>query len=107
MINQDANETVADFVRRQIRDIVDDADVADALSPGPIRRRPAQLPRHRVLRHLQRPNVRLVNLRKELIAEVTADGVRISETPTSSTLWCCDRVRRRHRPAAGHGHPRL
>ena len=80
MINPEANETVADFVRRQIRDIVDDPEVAEALSPVtyPFGARRSCLDTG-FYATFNRPNVHLVNLRKEPVVEVTTDGVRTSE----------------------------
>jgi cation diffusion facilitator CzcD-associated flavoprotein CzcO len=80
MINPEANETVADFVRRQIRDIVDDPAVAEALSPVtyPFGARRSCLDTG-FYATFNRPNVHLVNLREQPIVEVTADGVRTSE----------------------------
>ena len=80
MINPDANETVAEFVRRKIRDIVDDPEVADALSPVsyPFGARRSCLDTN-FYATFNRPNVRLVDLRKEPIRELTQEGVRTSE----------------------------
>ncbi len=79
MISPEANETVADFVRRQIRQIVDVPAVAEALSPTsyPFGARRSCLDTG-FYATFNRPNVTLVNLVKEPIAEVTPDGLRTS-----------------------------
>ena len=79
MINPEANETVADFVRRQIREIVEDPAVAEALSPTtyPFGARRSCLDTG-FYATFNRPNVRLVNLAKEPIEDVTPEGVRTS-----------------------------
>ena len=53
-VNQDANDTAADYVRARIREIVDDPAVAELLSPRrPPDRHQAPAARHRLLRDLQ------------------------------------------------------
>jgi cation diffusion facilitator CzcD-associated flavoprotein CzcO len=80
MINPQANETVADFVRQQIRDIVEDPVMAEALCPVtyPFGARRSCLDTG-FYATFNRPDVTLVNLRQEPIVEVTIHGVSTSE----------------------------
>jgi cyclohexanone monooxygenase len=74
-----ANETAQEFVRRKIRGIVKDPEVAEALSPH-----------HSIgckrlcidtgyYDTFNRPNVTLVNLKRTPIEEIVAEGVRTTE----------------------------
>ena len=54
LLDKQANDTVSEFVRERISEIVDDPDVAELLSPRDYPyRHEAALPRHRLLRHVQ------------------------------------------------------
>ena len=79
-LNEEANATAADFVRRQIRAIVKNPQVAEALTPvdHPIGTKRICVDTH-YFETFNRPNVTLVNLRKTPIEAVTAAGVRTSE----------------------------
>jgi cation diffusion facilitator CzcD-associated flavoprotein CzcO len=77
--SEQANATAQEFAREQIRQIVRDPEVADALSP-----------RHHIgtkrtcvdidyYETYNRPNVELVNIRQAPIVEITPIGVRTTE----------------------------
>jgi cyclohexanone monooxygenase len=79
--NLDANETAAEFVRAKIREVVDDADVAELLSPRD---------HHFAARRLcvadnyyetfNSPHVRLVDISRSGITEITPTGVRVGDS---------------------------
>jgi cyclohexanone monooxygenase len=79
LTNQAANDTAADFVRRQIRAIVQDPATAEALCPT---NHPIGTKRICVdsgyYETYNRPNVTLVDLRRTPIEAITPDGVRTS-----------------------------
>jgi cation diffusion facilitator CzcD-associated flavoprotein CzcO len=80
LINKQANETVAEFVRQKIRAIVHDADVADLLCPKdhPIgTKRPCVDIAY--FQTYNRDNVTLVNVRHAPIAEITPTGLRTQD----------------------------
>jgi cyclohexanone monooxygenase len=76
-IDRQANETAAEFVRERIRSIVDDPDVAEALSP---RSYPFATKRlcldSNYYATFNRDNVVLVDVRADPIVEVTSHGLR-------------------------------
>ena len=77
LVNKEANDTAAAFIRAKIRSIVKDPDVAEALSP---RTYPYGTKRVCVDTHyydtFNLPNVHLVDVRKTPIVEITETGVR-------------------------------
>ncbi|MGQ0804510.1 MAG: flavin-containing monooxygenase, partial [Actinomycetota bacterium] len=77
LIDRDANETAAEFVRARIHDIVDDPDVAERLSP---RNHPFGTKRPCLdsgyYATYNRDNVTLVDVRSNPIVEITPTGVR-------------------------------
>jgi cyclohexanone monooxygenase len=79
MIDEDANETVSDFIRSKIDEIVEDPAVADMLKPYSFpfgtKRPPLDTNYYETF---NRPNVTLVDLRRTPIEEVTPTGVRTS-----------------------------
>ncbi len=77
MINEEANEQVADFVRGKIDTIVEDPETAEALKPRgyPIfARRPCLDTEYYETYNL--PNVHLVDCKKDQIIEITEKGIR-------------------------------
>ena len=77
LINQKANDVVADFVRRKIRETVHDPATAEALTPRgyPIfARRPCLDTGY--YEAFNRPNVSLVDCLAEPITEITEAGIR-------------------------------
>ena len=93
LFNQEANDTAADFVRRKIRSIVKDPDVAELLCPHD---HPLGTKRICVdteyYETFNRPNVKLVDVRRAPIEEITKTGLR-----TSDASYDVRRPRLRHR----------
>jgi cyclohexanone monooxygenase len=77
LVDRDANETAADFARTRIRDIVDDPEVAERLSP---RNHPFGTKRPCLdtgyYATYNRDNVTLVDVRSTPIVEITSTGAR-------------------------------
>ena len=77
LVDRDANETAADFVRARIHEIVDDPEVAERLTP---RNHPFGTKRPCLDTHyyatFNRDNVTLVDVRSTPIVEITPTGVR-------------------------------
>ena len=80
LINREANETAADFVRSKIREIVHDATVAEKLAP---KQYPIGAKRMCVdtdyYATFNRENVTLVDLRETPIESITPSGIRTSD----------------------------
>ncbi|MEH2503815.1 cation diffusion facilitator CzcD-associated flavoprotein CzcO/acetyl esterase/lipase [Bradyrhizobium sp. AZCC 1578] len=75
-VDVDGNALLADLIREKIREIVKDAETAEALTPRdhPFgAKRPCLDTNYYAT--FNRPNVTLVNLRKEPITEITASGI--------------------------------
>lgn len=81
MLKLDANETAADFARRKIRARVNDPVVADRLTPKDvlIGTKRLCLDDH-YFEIFNRDHVELVDVRSTPIQEITAEGVRTSDT---------------------------
>jgi cyclohexanone monooxygenase len=77
MVNADANEIAAEFVRARIRDIVDDPDVAERLSPRtyPFATKRPCLDTNYYATY-NRDNVTLVDVCSTPITEITPAGIR-------------------------------
>ena len=79
-LDQAANDTAAEFVRARIRELVTDPEVAEALSPTD---HPLGSKRICVASDyyeaFNRPNVSLVNLRREPIEAIVPEGVRTAK----------------------------
>jgi cation diffusion facilitator CzcD-associated flavoprotein CzcO len=77
LIDRDANETAAEFVRGRIRDVVDDPEVAERLSP---RNHPFGTKRPCLdtdyYATYNRNNVTLVDVRETPIVAITSNGIR-------------------------------
>lgn len=78
VINPDANATMADFVRNKIRTIVTDPGTAEALCPTsyPIGTKRMCIDTNYYATY-NRPNVRLIDLRKQPLVTVTETGIDI------------------------------
>jgi cation diffusion facilitator CzcD-associated flavoprotein CzcO len=78
--DQAANDTAKTWIHRKIHEIVRDQTVADALSPEyPVgTKRPCLDTNY--YETYNRPNVHLVNLRREPLVEVTEKGIRTAST---------------------------
>src|SRR5919108_510413 len=79
VFNPEANAQVADFVRRKIASIVDDPEVAAMLSPDTYIGCKRLCVDTGYFATFNRPNVRLVDLRKTPIVQITPSGVRTSD----------------------------
>ncbi|MGX2993649.1 flavin-containing monooxygenase [Streptomyces sp. JNUCC 64] len=80
LVDPDANETVAEFVRGKIRETVTDPATAELLSPRSYpfgTKRPCLDTGYYPT--FNQPHVRLVDLRSTPLVEITAKGVRTSE----------------------------
>jgi cyclohexanone monooxygenase len=80
LFDKAANDTAAEFIRNKIRDIVDDPEVAETLCPKdyPVgTKRPCLDTDYYAT--FNRPNVRLVDLRKTPITQITPAGLDTTE----------------------------
>jgi cation diffusion facilitator CzcD-associated flavoprotein CzcO len=78
--NREANDTAAEFIRRKIRERVNDPEVAETLSPRSYpfgTKRPCLDTNY--YETFNKPNVHLVDLRKTPLVELTENGLRTSE----------------------------
>jgi cyclohexanone monooxygenase len=75
LINKDANDLVASFVKDKIAGIVADPDIAQALMPDTVIGCKRLCVDTGYFETFNRPTVRLIDLRKTPIDTVTADGV--------------------------------
>jgi cation diffusion facilitator CzcD-associated flavoprotein CzcO len=80
IVDKAANDTAAEYVRKRIRGIVDDPEVAETLAPRdyPIGTKRLCLDTDYYATY-NRPNVELVDIRRTPLIEVTERGVRTSE----------------------------
>ena len=78
LLNRQANETAAEFVRRRIRDIVDDPQTARLLCPDNVIgcKRPCLDTRY--FETYNRPHVRLVDVRANPIERITPSGIVVA-----------------------------
>lgn len=76
VMNHDANETAAEFVRGKIREIVKDPKIADLLSPRNVIGCKRLCVDTDYWEAFNRPNVTLVDVSKAPIESITPDGVR-------------------------------
>ena len=90
MVDRAANDTIAEFVRERIREIVRDPQVAESLCPND---HPLGTKRICVdtgyFETYNRDNVTLVDLKKTPIAEVVADGIVAGTTHHKFDLLVC------------------
>ncbi|GAA1205879.1 flavin-containing monooxygenase [Pseudonocardia alaniniphila] len=80
LTNREANDTAAEFIRRKIRERVNDPEVAETLSPRSYpfgTKRPCLDTNY--YETFNKPNVHLVDLRKTPLVELTENGLRTSE----------------------------
>jgi cation diffusion facilitator CzcD-associated flavoprotein CzcO len=77
LTSEDANDTLAEFVRSKIREIVVDPEVAESLCPKnyPIATRRVCLESN-YYTSFNRDNVALIDVNKSPIVEITSDGIR-------------------------------
>lgn len=76
LLNADANETLANFVRTKIRSVIQDPELRDALTPNefPICTKRACLDTN-YFETYNKPNVDLVNIKKDPIEAITETGI--------------------------------
>lgn len=76
LVDTECNEAVSEFVRQRIRSVIDDPETAEMLCPRyPIfsKRPPAG---HFYYEAFNRPNVKLVDIKKDPILDVTPNGLK-------------------------------
>lgn len=80
MTDKRANDTFAEFVRAKIRDVIDDPDLADTLSPTsfPICTKRTCLDSG-YFETFNKSNVNLVDIRKNPIVEITETGIKTQD----------------------------
>ncbi|QJB68712.1 flavin-containing monooxygenase [Parasphingorhabdus halotolerans] len=78
--NKEANDTLAEFARKKIRSVIDDPEVAEILSPTsfPICTKRACLDSG-YFETFNKPNVSLVDIRKNPITEITETGIATAD----------------------------
>jgi cyclohexanone monooxygenase len=79
MLDRTSNDTAAEFVREKISAIVDDPEVAAMLSPTQVIGCKRLCLDTGYFETFNRPNVRLVDINRTPIAEVTSTGLRTSD----------------------------
>jgi len=80
LTNKEANDTASEFVRNKIRSIVKDQETAEALCPNdhPIGTKRLILDTN-YYQTYNLPHVKLVNIRKNPIAEITETGIKTAD----------------------------
>lgn len=79
LTNREANDTASDFIREKIREVVEDPEIAEKLTPddhGYATKRPP-IDTH-YFETFNRDNVTLVDVKAEPIEEITETGIRTS-----------------------------
>ena len=76
LLDKEANDTLAEFVRKKIRSVIEDSDVADILTPTefPICTKRACLDTN-YFQTFNKPNVRVVDIKKNPIQSITETGI--------------------------------
>ena len=76
LLSEEANDTLAEFVRRKIRTVIEDPNVADILTPTefPICTKRACLDTN-YYQTFNKPNVQIVNIKKNPILSITETGI--------------------------------
>lgn len=80
LFNREANDTISEFIRSRIREIVHDSDVAELLAPKDhpfLTKRPPL--EHGYYEAFNRDNVTLIDVRRSPIVEITPTGVRTQD----------------------------
>ena len=80
LIDEQANETLAQFVRSKIRSVIEDSNVADILTPTefPICTKRACLDTN-YYQTFNKPNVAVVDIKQDPIVSITASGIATRE----------------------------
>jgi cation diffusion facilitator CzcD-associated flavoprotein CzcO len=79
-INPEANETVAEFIRSKIREVVKDPEVAEKLLPNYYYATKRPIIDTNYFETYNRDNVTLVDVKKAPIEEITPNGLRTAES---------------------------
>lgn len=81
LLNEDANETLAEFVRNKVRSKIEDPELAEILTPTefPICTKRACLDTN-YYETFNKPNVRLVDIKKNPIRSITEKGIATEDT---------------------------
>jgi cyclohexanone monooxygenase len=79
LLDRDANELAAEFIRERIREIVEDPEVAATLTPDQVVGCKRLCVDTGYYATFNRPNVHLVDLRKTPIERITPDGIATTE----------------------------
>jgi cyclohexanone monooxygenase len=79
VFNEAANDIVSDFVRGKIASMVEDPDVAEALMPTTVIGCKRLCVDTGYFTTFNRPNVRLVDLKKTAIEEITPSGIQTTD----------------------------
>ena len=79
IINEEGNKLVAEFVRSKIREIVKDPETADKLVPDHYYGTKRAIIDTNYFETYNRENVRLVDVKKAPIEEITSKGIRTSD----------------------------
>lgn len=81
LINKEANDTAAEFVRTKIREVVQDPDTAATLCPTdhPIGTKRPPVDTLGYYETFNRDNVSLVDVKHDPIAEITPSGLKLSD----------------------------
>jgi cation diffusion facilitator CzcD-associated flavoprotein CzcO len=78
-LSSEANETVASFIREKIREIVKDPETAEKLLPDYFYATKRPIIDTNYFETYNRKNVRLIDVKKAPIEEITADGVKTTD----------------------------
>ncbi|MGH8598008.1 MAG: flavin-containing monooxygenase, partial [Gammaproteobacteria bacterium] len=89
LINPEANKVVGDFVRRKIREKVHDPAVADRLTPKSVIGCKRICADTNYYETFNRDNVKLVDVNRTPIQEITPDGIRVNgvEYPCAAIVF--------------------
>lgn len=82
LINEDSNETAAEFIRSKIDDIVKDPETAQKLMPSYHWGTKRQILDTNYYETYNRDNVSLIDVRKNPIEEITSKGIKTSDGET-------------------------
>ncbi|MGI8939056.1 MAG: flavin-containing monooxygenase [Iamia sp.] len=78
LLDPEANDVAADYVRSKIRDVVEDPEVAERLSPDQVIGCKRMCVDSGYLRTFNQPHVHLVDVSEHPIERVSVDGIRTS-----------------------------
>ena len=83
IVDKEANDTAADFVRGKIRDVVKDPAVAELLCPNSVVACKRLCADTNYYEAYNRDNVTLIDVSSDPIDEITPEGLRVGDTPYS------------------------